>query len=148
MAKGYSAQLVGVLDGSAVPAIKADGRVYNARPRIFRAVFDLASANVAKNNGDSNVICVLPEGYAFRSLSFTSSVSLGTSTISVGIAGATAKYKAAAVFTAVDTPTGYALASAKAQAPLAAKEEVIFTIGAANLPGAGTLVIELEAIGR
>ena len=68
--------------------------------------------------------------------------SLGTSTVAIGIAGTPGKYRTAAVFTAANTPTLFGNAAAIGE-PLAADEEVIITIATANLPGAGTLRVQL-----
>jgi hypothetical protein len=60
MAQGYSAEATGVLDGTTNPAGKFDGRVVNAKLRASRATLDLSLAAVAKNSGDTNVLCPLP----------------------------------------------------------------------------------------
>jgi len=75
----------------------------------------------------------------------TSTVSLGSSTVAVGITGTTGKYRAGAVFTAVDTPTmfGPAAQIGAVDPALTAEESVFVTIGAASLPASGTLVIDL-----
>ena len=148
MAKGYSKELVGVLDGSVIPPNKADGRVYRSRHRIIRAVFDLSQSTVAKVNGDTNSCGVIPRGHRFQSISVTSSVSLGSSTIAFGYAGSAAAFKSAAVFTAVDTPTGFGPAAARAADPFTSDTEVLMTIGAADLPSSGIIVIDISYTGR
>ena len=55
---------------------------------------------------------------------------------------ATRKRRAAGTFTATDTPTVFGNAAAQA-AKLAVDETVIITIGTANLPGVGTLIVDL-----
>ena len=67
-----------------------------------------------------------------------SDTSLGTATVAIGIAGATGKYRAAATFTATDTPALFGAGAAIGGA-LADGETVIVTIGTAALPAAGTL---------
>lgn len=148
MAQGYAAELVGVLDGTLNPAAKANGQVVGAKVRRYRAVLDLAAATVAKNVGDTNVLCRIPAGEAFYVGVINSSVSLGTSTISIGNAATPAKHRAAAVHTATDTPTPFGKASAADDAPLAAYEDVILTIATAALPGAGIVVIDILTSGR
>lgn len=148
MAKGYSKELVGVRDGSAVPALKADGRKVHSRRRETLATFDLSQATVAKNSGDTNVIGVLPKGHRFAGVRITSSVSLGSSTIAIGYAGAPAAFRAAAAFTAVETPTSVALTSAITADPFDSDTEIFFTVGAAALPSSGLLVMELLYTGR
>lgn len=149
MAKGYSAELVGVLDGSKVPAIKADGRVYGARLRSYQATFDMAVAAVKKVNGDTNVICQVPANEKVIAIVGLASVTMGgTATIAIGNSGAPAKYRAAATFTTANVPQLMQLSSAGDDAPLAAEEEIIFTIAAADLPGAGILQFWVITSGR
>lgn len=123
-----------------VPSKMADGAAHGANSRRYRATITLAS----QASGDTITLAQIPAGAFFDSGSITSSVSLGTSTIAIGIAGTPAKYKAAAVFTAVDTPTDFGTAAAKGnQTKLAAPETVILTITTAALPASGTLVVDL-----
>jgi hypothetical protein len=140
MTTRYSIETAGVLDGT-LPAGRADGRVYGSKMRRIRASFDLSTATFA--NGDSLVIGDLPVGASFAGGRITISATLGSTTVAVGSTGSTAKYKAAAVFTTTDTPTGFGKASAMAQAPLAATERVLATLAAADAPASGTLVIEI-----
>lgn len=148
MAKGYSKEMVGVRDGSVVPALKADGRKVHSRRRETIATFDLSQSTVAKASGDTNVIGVIPKGHRFAGIRITSSVSLGSSTIAIGYAGAPGAYRAAATFTAVETPTTVALTAAITADPVENDVEVFFTVGAATLPSSGLLVIELLYTGR
>jgi hypothetical protein len=87
----------------------------------------------------------LPAGATFAYGVITSSVSLSTSTLAIGPAGATGKYRTAAAFTAADTPTlfGNAAQVGAADPALAAEETVIGTIASLALPASGTLVIDL-----
>ena len=64
--------------------------------------------------------------------------SLGTATLAIGIAGAAAKYRAAATLTATDAPALFGVGAAIGGA-LADEETVIATIGTAALPASGTL---------
>ena len=59
--------------------------------------------------------------------------------------GDAAKYRSAAVFTAVDTPTffGKAIGATGLQIPLPAEEEIVVTIAVAALPSSGTWVVDL-----
>lgn len=125
---------------TAIPVgYRAPGSVYGGRFKRMRATINLASQTTA----DTLNLGTLPAGAVFAYGVIVSSVSLGTSTLAFGVAGTPAKYRAAAVFTAVDTPTMFGPAAAAAAAGLAADETVIATIGAANLPAAGTLVVDL-----
>ena len=98
-----------------------------------------------QTTADTIVIGELPAGATFAFGMLTSSVTLGTSTIAVGITGATGKYRAAAVFTAVDTPTLFGTnATVGADDPaLSANETVFITIAVASLPASGTLIVDL-----
>lgn len=149
MAQGYAAELVGVLDGTLTSPAKADGRVHGGAVRNYHATLDMAQATVAKNSGDTNVLFRLPAGCKPLFLVLTASATMGaTATIAIGKSGTAAKYKAAAIFTAVDTPTMFMLSSAADDAPLAADEDVILTIAAAALPGAGVLTVDMLCSAR
>lgn len=126
---------------SVAPAVPADSRVYGGKMRRIRASFTLA----AQASGDTLEIGTLPIGASFAGVRITAGASLGAAaTIAIGIAGSTAKYKAAAIFTAVDTPTVFAKAGALDDAPLAAEEIIIATLAVAALPNTGeALVIEI-----
>lgn len=140
MAQTFSTELAGI---DSVPAVKASATAaYGARLKRFRASITLAS----QASTDTVVLADLPAGFTFAYGVLTSSVTLGSSTVAVGNATTPAKYKAAAVFTAVDTPTmfGTAIAGA-AQAAGTATERVILTVGAAALPASGTLVVDIYA---
>lgn len=149
MAQGYAAELIGVLDGTLNPAAKADGRLQGGTVRTYRAVLDMALATTAKNIADTNLIARIPRGEAVIGGQINASVTMGAAaTIAIGNAAAPAKYRAAAVFTTPDAPTAFGIATAVDDAPLQAFEDVIMTIAAAALPGAGILVITLFTLGR
>ncbi len=130
---------------------------YGGRERTFRATIplDAPPTNSAGGVGtvittsDTVVLAKVPPGWRFAGGKITSSVSLGTSTIAIGIAGTTGKYRAAAVFTAVDTPTLFGPAARMADAPLTAEETIFMTVAVASLPNtAGAkLVIDLYFVG-
>lgn len=146
MAQGFSAETVGVLDGT-VPPIKSDGRVNGGRMRIFQATFDLALATVAKVDGDTNVCFRIPRGLKPLFLALNASATMGAAaTIAVGIAGTPAKYRAAAVFTAAAL-TWSMLSTASDNAPLTDDETVIITVGTANLPSSGILQVFMVCSG-
>jgi|SRR5215217_3506913 len=124
----------------ATPPGKSPGTVQGGRMRRWRATIALA----AQPSADVVVLANVPAGHTFAYGILTGSVSLGTSTAAIGVAGTPAKYRAAAVNTAVDTPLVFGPAAAIAMDPLGTTgEQVILTIGAAALPGAGTLVVDL-----
>lgn len=138
MANTYSTEAALYLNN--VPSKMANGAVHGGNTRVYRATITLA----AQASGDTITLARIPAGAFFVGGEIVSSVSLGSSTVAIGVAGTAAKYKAAAVFTAVDTPTSFGTASAMGnQTALVAAEDVILTIAAAALPGSGTLVVNL-----
>ena len=136
-----STDLTGSANQTSVPVgYKPAATVYGARLKRLRGSFTMAT----QTTSDTLVIGNLPAGATFAFGKLTSSVSLGTSTIAVGITGTTGKYRAAAVFTATDTPTDFGTAAQVANStPLAAEEQVFVTIATASLPASGTLVVDL-----
>ena len=137
-----STELGGSANQTAAPTgYKPRATVCGARLKRLRATFTLAT----QTTSDTLVVGVLPMGATFAFGVIVSSVSLGSSTLAIGISGTAGKYRAAAAFTAVDTPTLFGPASVigAADPALAADEQVIGTIAAAALPGSGTLVIDL-----
>lgn len=124
------------------PALKT-GHLVNGRVRSLRASIAL-DALPAVLSGDTIDIGTRPKGSRYCGHRITASVSLGASTVALGVAGTAGKYRAAAVHTAVDTPTDVAIAARLADDPLTEDEAMIATIAAANLPtDAGAfLVIE------
>jgi len=124
------------------------GGVVGGRVRRFRTVVTLAS----QAEGTYPAVRI-PPGHTFAYGILTSSVSLGSSTVAIGIAGTTGKYRAAAVHTAT-TPTFFGTAAAAGGNPTSGKvgsspkgtgtdEDVILTVAAAALPSSGTLVVDL-----
>lgn len=141
MTTRYSAETTGHLDGT-LPSTPVDSRLHGGKLRRIRASFDLSTATFA--SGDILVLGDMPQGAAFSHGLITASATMGaTATIAIGISGATGKYRTAAVFTAVDTPTAFGNAAAKDDVPLAATERLLATIAAAALPAAGILVIDI-----
>ena len=137
MAETYSIELT---DVDSQPASKADGSVMGGRTRRRRATITMA----AQASADTIVLVNdLYEGEHFAFGIITASATLATATVSVGRRSAPAEYRAAAVFTAVDTPTLFGKAAAVSGVANPTLEDVIATIGTAALPGAGTLVIDL-----
>lgn len=136
MAQTYAIEVAGI---DSTPSTKSDGAVNTARLRRFRATVTLAS----QASADTIVLADVPAGYAFAYGVLASSASLATATLAVGTATTAGKYRAAAVFTATDTPTPFGIATAVAGSRLTATERVIATVGTAALPASGTLVVDL-----
>lgn len=145
MARKYGKLLTGVADGT-VPRLHADGRRVVSRMRCSMEILDLATVAVA--SGDTVPIAVLPEGCRFAGVRLTASATMGAATIAIGPAGSADAYRAAATFTAVDTPTTFGKASAMAADPVTVDTEILMTVTTAGLPGAGILTAELFYTGR
>jgi hypothetical protein len=129
------------------PQVQPDSALQSGKVRCLQATFNLASAVQA--NGDVLTLGQLPANARIKSIKMTASVSLGTSTVAIGIAGTAAKYRAAATFTVVDVPTIVGPgAVAKGAAANSVAETLIATVSTAALPGAGTVVFEVEYVTR
>lgn len=140
MPKVFAKQFVGVLDGSR-PAALADGAKVDAKTRVITAHINLADR--AYKVGDTIVVGIRPKGSAYRGHRLIASATMGAAaTLAIGTEAVPAKYRAAATFTAVETPTEVALTAQVIAAPIVEEEEIIVTIGAADLPAAGTLIVE------
>lgn len=129
---------------NATPPGQMDGSQQGGNVRNYREIITLATQPTT----DTIVVAFPSRGESFIRGFLTSTVTLGAATLAIGIAGTLGKYRAAAVFTAVDTPTPFAVAanmvSAGAPAKLAADEKVFITIATASLPAAGTLIVDME----
>lgn len=109
----------------------------------LRGTFTLSATAVTTS--DTLVVGNLPAGATFAFGVINASATMGASaTLAIGTTGATGKYRAAAVFTAA-APTlfGDVAQQGAADPALSAEELVIVTIGAASLPTAGTLVVDI-----
>lgn len=124
---------------AADPSVRPFGGVYAGRLKRMRATITLAGQLTT----DDLLLGVLPAGAAFAFGVLNTSVSLGSSTLAIGVTGATGRYRAAAAFTTADTPTMFGPASQAAADPLAAEATVLGTIAGATLPGSGTLVVDI-----
>ena len=132
MATQYGTQM-GRLRNSAPVDLPLAGDVHG-RVRVFNEKVLLA----AQPTADIVEVARLPKGARVLYGILNSTVSLGSSTLAVGVAGNTGKYRPAAVFTAVDTPTLFVPAAVAGEA-LTAEDIVILTIATAALPASGTL---------
>lgn len=128
-----------------LPQPQPDGKLQGGKVRSLQASFNLASA--AQANGDVLTLGQIPANARIKTIRMTSTVTLATTTIAIGIAGTVAKYRAAAVFTTVDVPTNVGPgALAKAAAANSVAETLIATVSTAALPAAGTLIFEVEYV--
>jgi hypothetical protein len=136
MARTYANEVAGF---GTTPTTKSDGGIHGGRLRRFRASFTMA----AQASGDDIVLARVPAGYRFAFGIINASATMGgTATVAIGIAGATGKYRTAAINTAT-VPTLFGNVAATDDDALTAEETVLMTIAAAALPGAGTVVIDL-----
>jgi len=92
----------------------------------------------SQTTSDTIEIASLPKGSRVLYGVLTTDTSLGSSTVAIGIAGTTGKYRAAATFTATNTPTLFGV-TAGIGSGIASDEIVIITIAAATMPSSGTL---------
>jgi len=136
MARTYATEAAGF---GTTPETKADGGIHGGRLRRFRASFPLA----AQASGDDIVLAKIPAGYRFAFGILNASATMGASaTVAIGIAGATGKYRAGAVFTAA-APTLFGVSTAADDDALTAEETVLLTVGVDKLPGSGTAYVDL-----
>ena len=137
MAEKFSKEMADALD-STPPVLVIPGAA-GGRLRRHRATIDLA----AQATIDTITIAQVPKDQAFAFGLLTADTSLGTSTIAVGIAGTTGKYRAALVHTTpLNIPVLFGPLAA-VEGLTAAQEKIFITIAAAALPGAGKLMIDL-----
>lgn len=144
MAQYLSNELAGTSTGTSTSAgvgYKPKASVYGGRLKRLRATVTLAS----QTTSDTLLLGNLPAGAVFAYGVITTDTSLGSSTLSIGTAAAAAAYRAAATFTATDTPTLFGKAAAVGGSDAGATTEtgVIGTIATANLPASGTLVVDV-----
>lgn len=146
MGQGYGSIAAGLLAGTD-SLDKAPGYFWNANRRVFRQVFDLSLATVAKVSGDNNLCFKKPRGCVVDKIKVTSSVSLTTSQLSFGIAGATAKYGALKAYgTTPKAEVVWAEPTAMDDVPVDTEETITMTHGTADLPGAGIIIVDMEVL--
>ena len=140
MAAYLSTELGSTANQTAAPTgHKPTATVYQARLKRLRATFAYASQAVT----DTLVVGVLPAGATFAYGILNADTSSGSTTLSVGPSTSAAKYKAAAAFTATDTPTLFGKNAPVIASPLTAEELVIVTLAAATAPASGNLCVDI-----
>ncbi|WP_374374824.1 hypothetical protein [Dongia sp.] len=132
MATQYGLQM-GRLRNTAPVDLPMAGDVHG-RVRCFNEKVVLAS----QPTSDIIEVARLPKGARVLYGFLDSNVSLGSSTLAIGVAGNTGKYRTAAILAPIDTPSLFG-AALNIGEPLANEEIVILTIGAAALPASGIL---------
>ena len=113
--------------------ITADPGFVHGTVRCFAEEVTLASQTTA----DTIEVALLPKGAIPLYAVISTSVTLATSQLAIGITGTTGKYRAAATLTAV-TPEVFGV-NAGIGAAISAEETVFITISVATLPASGTL---------
>lgn len=143
MAQYLSNELAGTTTGlttAAAAGVKPNATVYGARLKRLRATVTMA----AQATTDTLLLANLPAGATFAYGVINASATLGTSTLAIGVASTTGKYRAAATFTTADTPTLFGTAATEGLAtPATAEEAIIGTIAVAALPASGTLIVDI-----
>ena len=126
---------------STQPVSQVDGSLQGGHVRVYREKITLASQATT----DTIVIAFPSNQETFLFGVLTTDTSLGTSTIAIGTAANTAKYRAAATFTPTQTPTLFSGAGTVAamSSKLTIDETVFITIAVAALPASGTLIVDL-----
>lgn len=115
----------------------------------YTEIFDLADADFKGANGDIDLVAQIPQGECITAITVTSSVSLTTSTLSFGTAADPDLYAAALAYgTTANAEKRYPVLAAVKGVPLAALTKVYMGVAAANLPGAGRVVVEIETSSR
>jgi hypothetical protein len=143
VAQTFSTELTGI---SSLPVVKPAIPAYGGRLRRYRATVQMT----AQASGDTIVLAKIPAGQVFAFGFITATATLGgTATLAIGNATTSGLYRAAAIFTAVETPTTFGAGSAgltvamQSTTGFAAEETVLATIAAASLPGAGSFVVDI-----
>lgn len=133
MATSYGTEMTKLRNTT--PPEKPDAGAVSGKLRVFSESFTMAAQQV----GDIIELAKLPKGARVLFGVLNASATLGaTATLAIGIAASAGKYRAAAVHTAANAPTLFGV-QAGVGVKLAAEEIVIGTVGAAALPGAGTV---------
>lgn len=114
-----------------IPVLNMGGKV-----RFARGEFNFAS-DVA---GTYTAPIKLPKGAMVIGAFINSSISLGSTTLAIGISGAAGKYRAAATYTSTDTTTWLGLNAALGEV-LTDAEQIIITTASATAPSSGRLLI-------
>lgn len=132
----YSQELTGF---ASLPVVKPSAPQYAGGVFVYEASVLLASQATT----DTIVLGYVPAGQQYLYSILNTDTSLGSSTIAIGTAASTGKYRAAAVLTATNTPALMQLvAPALNGTSLTASETQIITIAVATLPASGNLLYQ------
>lgn len=137
MATWYSQELAGL---ASTPPMRASSPQYGGRVIVYQASIVLQSQAIA----DIIIIGNVQAGAQFLGGELLTDTSLGSSTIAIGNASSTGKYRAAATYTTTaPTVTPFGLANVMANVQLSATEQQIITVAAAALPASGNLIVQM-----
>lgn len=144
MADRYSKEATGVFDGTR-PARKQNGAALGGLRRM-RASYNLATDG-AVTTADNILLGKLPQGAVFAYGVLTVSVTMGASAaLAIGTSkthASNGQYRAAAVATSANAPALFGIHTAQIADPLTGETSVYLTVGAADLPGAGILNVDI-----
>lgn len=145
MADLYLDSHVGVMDGTKVPAARANGLKVGVNQR---RIFGSKPAGVAWANGDQIFLGTLAPGESLREIIVTSDTTLGATTLSVGTKASIANYANARTMTTVDTPTLIGpRGTAADDAPLAGREDIWLTLGGGGIASGINVTFDLVITG-
>lgn len=136
MATTYATEVSGYTSD---PPEKSLAAVQGGRMVRYRAAITLAGQAI----DDEIVLAKVRDNANFAYGVITTDTSLGTATVKIGHGASFDEYRAAAEFTATNTPTPFGKADAIAADPNDGEIEVRAVVGTAALPASGTLVIDL-----
>lgn len=121
------------------PPVKASPAMQGGRVRVLSDSITYAS----QASGSTLVFGggLIPKGARVLYGLMTTSASTGSATVSVGITGTTAKYKALAAYTTADVPLIFGVTAGLTETT--AEEQIIVTTGGASLPASGTLTVSI-----
>lgn len=144
----YDLYRTGAVDGTEPTPTKIPGAVNGGERRSFTARFDLADSASNFASGQKCFCSTIPQGHALQAIRVRSTVSLTTSTLKFGTAASDALYGSAAAYgTTPDVEKEYLLTAQKGLI-LGADANILMTIGTANLPASGTVVVEIITSAR
>lgn len=144
MAERTPKQLVGVTDGTEVPAQLADGREVGSQIR--RSLFSKV-AGTEWAVGDTLNLGKKPAGHKVTSVKLVTGTSLGSATIDVGSTADPDKYVDGATLTATNVLTEIGVIAAVMDDDPGDEEDLIATVGVAAIVSATVLTFVIETSG-
>lgn len=144
MATHFPKQLVGVVDGTLVPAALASGAEIGAATRV--SILSKVTGT-AWASGDTIPLGKKPAGHKVTSVKLATGTSLATSTIDVGTAADPDKYVDGATLTTVDRLTEIGVIAATLDDDPGGEEDLIATVGVATIEAGTVLSFIVETTG-